>query len=161
MAAEFHLFLPQMRMTHDAIVERARAAEAAGFTGVAFMDHLAPPMADDQDMWEAMSIAGWGLAHQTPPLAGDARPRGGAHDDAHRGSSRAVRRRAASGDARPPGHVTRPRVSWSVRARHRLGLGTRGTGDLRRRNDGRAGTREPARGIAGHPAGTVDRGAAR
>src|SRR4051812_6215653 len=70
MAAEFHLFLPQMRMTHDAIVERARAAEAAGFTGVAFMDHLAPPMADDQDMWEAMSIAGWVLAHTTTLIAG-------------------------------------------------------------------------------------------
>jgi alkanesulfonate monooxygenase SsuD/methylene tetrahydromethanopterin reductase-like flavin-dependent oxidoreductase (luciferase family) len=65
MAAEFHLFLPQMRMTHDAIVERARAAETAGFEGVAFMDHLAPPLADDQDMWEAMSIAGWVLAHTT------------------------------------------------------------------------------------------------
>ena len=65
MTAEFHLFLPQMRMTHDAIVERARAAEAAGFTGIAFMDHLAPPMADDQDMWEAMSVAGWVLAHTT------------------------------------------------------------------------------------------------
>jgi alkanesulfonate monooxygenase SsuD/methylene tetrahydromethanopterin reductase-like flavin-dependent oxidoreductase (luciferase family) len=70
MAAEFHLFLPQMRMTHDAIVERSRAAEAAGFEGVAFMDHLAPPLADDQDMWEAMSIAGWVLAHTTTLTVG-------------------------------------------------------------------------------------------
>ena len=70
MTAEFHLFLPQMRMTHDAIVERARAAEGAGFTGVAFMDHLAPPLADDQDMWEAMSIASWVLAHTTTLTAG-------------------------------------------------------------------------------------------
>ena len=31
----FHLFLPQMRMPLDAIVERARAAEAAGFEGMA------------------------------------------------------------------------------------------------------------------------------
>ena len=46
-------------MSHDAIVERALAAEAAGFEGLAFMDHLAPPLADDQDMWEAMSIAAW------------------------------------------------------------------------------------------------------
>jgi alkanesulfonate monooxygenase SsuD/methylene tetrahydromethanopterin reductase-like flavin-dependent oxidoreductase (luciferase family) len=52
-----------MRMTPEAIVERARAAEAAGFEGMAFMDHLAPPMALDQDMWEAMAIAGWVLAH--------------------------------------------------------------------------------------------------
>ena len=63
MAPTFHLFLPQMRMTHEAIVERALAAEAAGFEGISFMDHLAPPMALDQDMWEAMSIAGWVLAH--------------------------------------------------------------------------------------------------
>jgi alkanesulfonate monooxygenase SsuD/methylene tetrahydromethanopterin reductase-like flavin-dependent oxidoreductase (luciferase family) len=50
-------------MPHEAIVERARAAEAAGFEGIAFMDHLAPPAADDRDMWEAMSIAAWVLAH--------------------------------------------------------------------------------------------------
>lgn len=70
LTATFHLFLPQMRMTHEAIVERARAAEAVGFTGIAFMDHLAPPLADDQDMWEAMSIAGWVLAHTTSLTAG-------------------------------------------------------------------------------------------
>jgi alkanesulfonate monooxygenase SsuD/methylene tetrahydromethanopterin reductase-like flavin-dependent oxidoreductase (luciferase family) len=58
----FHLFLPQMRMPLDAIVERARAAEAAGFEGVALMDHLAPPMAAGHDMWEAMTAATWLLA---------------------------------------------------------------------------------------------------
>jgi len=58
----FHLFLPQMRMTHEAIVERALAAEAAGFEGIAFMDHLAPPLALEHDMWEAMSVAAWVLA---------------------------------------------------------------------------------------------------
>lgn len=58
----FHLFLPQMRMTHEAIVSRALAAEDAGFEGIAFMDHLAPPLALEHDMWEAMSIAGWVLA---------------------------------------------------------------------------------------------------
>jgi alkanesulfonate monooxygenase SsuD/methylene tetrahydromethanopterin reductase-like flavin-dependent oxidoreductase (luciferase family) len=58
----FHLFLPQMRMTYDAIVERALAAEAAGFEGIAFMDHLAPPLALEHDMWEAMTIAAWVLA---------------------------------------------------------------------------------------------------
>jgi alkanesulfonate monooxygenase SsuD/methylene tetrahydromethanopterin reductase-like flavin-dependent oxidoreductase (luciferase family) len=62
MALGVHLFLPQMRMSHDDIVARARAAEAAGFEGIAFMDHLAPPMAAQQDMWEAMAIAGWVLA---------------------------------------------------------------------------------------------------
>ena len=64
-APSFHLFLPQMRMTHDAIVDRALAAEAAGFEGISFMDHLAPPMALDQDMWEAMEIAAWVLARTT------------------------------------------------------------------------------------------------
>jgi alkanesulfonate monooxygenase SsuD/methylene tetrahydromethanopterin reductase-like flavin-dependent oxidoreductase (luciferase family) len=61
----FHLFLPQMRMTHEAIVGRALAAEAARFEGIAFMDHLAPPLALEHDMWEAMSIAGWVLARTT------------------------------------------------------------------------------------------------
>jgi alkanesulfonate monooxygenase SsuD/methylene tetrahydromethanopterin reductase-like flavin-dependent oxidoreductase (luciferase family) len=58
----FHLFLPQMRMPVEAIVERAQAAEAAGFEGLALMDHLAPPLADEHDMWEAMALAGWLLA---------------------------------------------------------------------------------------------------
>jgi alkanesulfonate monooxygenase SsuD/methylene tetrahydromethanopterin reductase-like flavin-dependent oxidoreductase (luciferase family) len=66
----FHLFLPQMRMSHDAIVDRARTAEAAGFEGIAFMDHLAPPLADDQDMWEAMTVAGWVLARTTSLTGG-------------------------------------------------------------------------------------------
>jgi alkanesulfonate monooxygenase SsuD/methylene tetrahydromethanopterin reductase-like flavin-dependent oxidoreductase (luciferase family) len=70
MSPTFHLFLPQMRMTHDAIVERARAAEAAGFDGMAFMDHLAPPLAADRDMWEAMSIASWVLGHTSTLTVG-------------------------------------------------------------------------------------------
>ncbi len=65
MAPGFHLYLPQMRMSVDAIVERALAAEAAGFEGMAFMDHLVPPLADEHDMWEAMTIAGWVLARTT------------------------------------------------------------------------------------------------
>jgi alkanesulfonate monooxygenase SsuD/methylene tetrahydromethanopterin reductase-like flavin-dependent oxidoreductase (luciferase family) len=70
MTAAFHLFLPQMRMSHDAIVERARTAEAVGFEGIAFMDHLAPPLAEHQDMWEAMAIAGWVLARTSSLIAG-------------------------------------------------------------------------------------------
>lgn len=58
-APEFFLFLPQMRMGIDAIVERAVAAERSGFTGIAFMDHLAPPMAESQPMFEAMTVAAW------------------------------------------------------------------------------------------------------
>jgi alkanesulfonate monooxygenase SsuD/methylene tetrahydromethanopterin reductase-like flavin-dependent oxidoreductase (luciferase family) len=59
-----HLFLPQMRMPLEVIVAKARAAEAAGFDGVALMDHLAPPMAEDQMMHEAMVTATW-LAAKT------------------------------------------------------------------------------------------------
>ncbi len=62
---DFHLYLPQMRMPHATIVEKALAAEANGFVGMAFMDHLAPPLAFQQDMWEAMEIAGWVLAKTT------------------------------------------------------------------------------------------------
>ncbi len=66
-AMQFHLFLPQMRMSVDDLVDRARAAEAAGFTGIALMDHLAPPLALDKPMWEAMTAATW-LAARTDRL---------------------------------------------------------------------------------------------
>jgi alkanesulfonate monooxygenase SsuD/methylene tetrahydromethanopterin reductase-like flavin-dependent oxidoreductase (luciferase family) len=65
---EFHIFLPQMRMGVDVLVDRARAADAAGFGGIALMDHLAPPMAEDQPMHEAMITAAW-LAARTDRLA--------------------------------------------------------------------------------------------
>ena len=70
MSPGIHLYLPQMRLTHEAIVERALAAEAAGFEGIAFMDHLAPPLAAEQDMWEAMSVAAWVLGQTTTLSAG-------------------------------------------------------------------------------------------
>lgn len=60
---EFQLFLPQMRMTLPTMVERVRTAVASGFDGVALMDHLAPPMAEDQPMWDAMVAATWLGAH--------------------------------------------------------------------------------------------------
>lgn len=47
----------------DALVERAQAAEAAGFAGIALMDHLMPPQAEDQRMYEAMVTATWLAAH--------------------------------------------------------------------------------------------------
>lgn len=64
---EFHLFLPQMRLSFDAMVQRARAAEAAGFEGIALMDHLAPPMAEQHDMFDAFVTATW-LAARTETL---------------------------------------------------------------------------------------------
>jgi alkanesulfonate monooxygenase SsuD/methylene tetrahydromethanopterin reductase-like flavin-dependent oxidoreductase (luciferase family) len=68
--SEFHVMLPQMRMTMDAIVARARAAEAAGFSGIAFMDHLAPPAAEDKPMYDAMATAAWVLANTERLIAG-------------------------------------------------------------------------------------------
>src|SRR5271165_6772525 len=64
---EFYLFLPQMRMTMDAIVERSRAAEAAGFVGIAGMDHLAPPLAFTSPMYEATVTTTW-IAARTERL---------------------------------------------------------------------------------------------
>ena len=61
-APEFHLYLPQMRLTMEAMVEKAQAAEAAGFVGMAGMDHLAPPMAEQHDMYEALTTNVWLLA---------------------------------------------------------------------------------------------------
>src|SRR5579862_2522330 len=60
---EFNLFLPQMRLSFDELVARARAAEAAGFVGMTGMDHLAPPLADDQPMYEAIVTTTWLAAH--------------------------------------------------------------------------------------------------
>jgi len=54
---EFWVYLPQMRMSFPTIVARARAAEAAGFDGVALMDHLAPPGLTSAGMYDAMTTA--------------------------------------------------------------------------------------------------------
>ncbi len=66
-ALEFWLYLPQMRMSMDDMVTRARAAEAARFSGVAGMDHLAPPLAESSPMFEAMVTSTW-LAGRTEQL---------------------------------------------------------------------------------------------
>jgi alkanesulfonate monooxygenase SsuD/methylene tetrahydromethanopterin reductase-like flavin-dependent oxidoreductase (luciferase family) len=52
-----------MRLSFDQLVERARAAEAAGFLGIAGMDHLAPPLAEDQPMYEPQILSTWLAAH--------------------------------------------------------------------------------------------------
>ncbi|HEY1737932.1 MAG TPA: LLM class flavin-dependent oxidoreductase [Acidimicrobiia bacterium] len=64
---EFNLFLPQMRMPFEQLVVRARAAEAAGFVGITGMDHLAPPLAAEQPMFDAMVTTTW-LAARTERL---------------------------------------------------------------------------------------------
>jgi len=66
-ALEFWLYLPQMRMSMDDIVARARVAEAAGFTGIAGMDHLVPPLAERSPMYEATVTTTW-LAARTERL---------------------------------------------------------------------------------------------
>ena len=57
--AEWYLFLPQVRVPVTDIVERARHAEASGFNGIAFIDHLEAPGLPDESIWEAMSVATW------------------------------------------------------------------------------------------------------
>jgi alkanesulfonate monooxygenase SsuD/methylene tetrahydromethanopterin reductase-like flavin-dependent oxidoreductase (luciferase family) len=60
---EFHLFLPQMRMSFEQLVAKARAAEAAGFVGMAGMDHLVATGAEDHITYEAMVANTWIAAH--------------------------------------------------------------------------------------------------
>lgn len=57
--AEWFLFLPQVRQGIDEVVLRAQTAERNGFDGIAFIDHLEPPGAAHQSIWEAMTIATW------------------------------------------------------------------------------------------------------
>jgi alkanesulfonate monooxygenase SsuD/methylene tetrahydromethanopterin reductase-like flavin-dependent oxidoreductase (luciferase family) len=65
---EFWVYVPQMRMSLLDMTARARVAEASGFVGLGLMDHLSPPAAPDQPMYEGMAVAGWLLA-QTSTLA--------------------------------------------------------------------------------------------
>ena len=66
-ALEFWVFLPQMRMTMDELVDRAQAAEAAGFAGIAGMDHLHASGPEGSPMFEAMITSTW-LAGRTEQL---------------------------------------------------------------------------------------------
>jgi alkanesulfonate monooxygenase SsuD/methylene tetrahydromethanopterin reductase-like flavin-dependent oxidoreductase (luciferase family) len=56
---EWYLFLPQVRLSVGDIAERARHAEASGFDGMAFIDHLEAPGLPGESIWEAMSVATW------------------------------------------------------------------------------------------------------
>ncbi|MGH9030821.1 MAG: LLM class flavin-dependent oxidoreductase [Acidimicrobiia bacterium] len=53
----FGVFLPQLRMGFDTILERTLAAEAAGFDSVWLMDHLAAPAANEHDTFEGWTLA--------------------------------------------------------------------------------------------------------
>lgn len=60
---ELFLYLPQMRLSFERLVATAQGAEAAGFAGMAGMDHMTPPGADAQPMYEAMITNAWIAAH--------------------------------------------------------------------------------------------------
>jgi alkanesulfonate monooxygenase SsuD/methylene tetrahydromethanopterin reductase-like flavin-dependent oxidoreductase (luciferase family) len=63
-AVWFGVFLPQLRMSFDTILDRARSAEAAGFDSVWLMDHLAAPAAPEWDTLEGWTLVA-GLATRT------------------------------------------------------------------------------------------------
>ena len=105
---EFNLFLPQMRLSFDELVARARAAEAAGFVGMTGMDHLAPPLVDDQPMFEAIVATTWLAAHTERIMLGSL-----VLCDAFRLPALLA----------APGGIDRPRLPRPLRARHRVGLG--------------------------------------
>ncbi|OMC52389.1 NADP oxidoreductase [Mycobacterium sp. IS-2888] len=56
---EWYLFLPQVRLPAADIADRALHAEASGFHGIAFIDHLEAPGLPNESIWEAMAIATW------------------------------------------------------------------------------------------------------
>jgi len=60
---EFFLFLPAIRLGFERLVATARNAEAAGFTGMVGMDHMVPPAAEMQPMYESMTVNTWLAAH--------------------------------------------------------------------------------------------------
>jgi alkanesulfonate monooxygenase SsuD/methylene tetrahydromethanopterin reductase-like flavin-dependent oxidoreductase (luciferase family) len=51
--------MSQYRMPVADFVSRAQTAEAGGFDGVAFFDHLETPGMPSAPVWEAMGIATW------------------------------------------------------------------------------------------------------
>ena len=53
----FGIYLPQLRMSFDRILERTLAAEAAGFDSVWLMDHFAAPRAPEVDTFEGWTVA--------------------------------------------------------------------------------------------------------
>jgi alkanesulfonate monooxygenase SsuD/methylene tetrahydromethanopterin reductase-like flavin-dependent oxidoreductase (luciferase family) len=63
----FGLYLPQLRMSFDRILERTLAAEEAGFDSVWLMDHFTAPAAPEVDAFEGFTIA-TALAARTSSL---------------------------------------------------------------------------------------------
>ena len=59
----FGIYLPQLRMSFDRILERTLAAEAAGFDSVWLMDHFTAPAAPEVDTYEGFTVATALAAH--------------------------------------------------------------------------------------------------
>ena len=55
--ARFGVFLPQLRMDYETILGRARAAEAAGYDSVWFMDHMVTPALPEAPCFEGFTLA--------------------------------------------------------------------------------------------------------
>ena len=61
------LYLPEPGIDPGQLAELAVAAERAGFDGLALMDHLVTPVAEDRPVLESMALAAW-LAARTDTL---------------------------------------------------------------------------------------------
>jgi alkanesulfonate monooxygenase SsuD/methylene tetrahydromethanopterin reductase-like flavin-dependent oxidoreductase (luciferase family) len=59
----FGIYLPQLRMPFERILERALAAEAAGFDSIWLMDHFVAPRAPEVDVLEGFTVATALAAH--------------------------------------------------------------------------------------------------
>src|SRR5262245_54076254 len=59
----FGLYLPQLRMSFERILERTLAAEAAGFDSIWLMDHFTAPAAPEVDTFEGFTVATALAAH--------------------------------------------------------------------------------------------------
>jgi alkanesulfonate monooxygenase SsuD/methylene tetrahydromethanopterin reductase-like flavin-dependent oxidoreductase (luciferase family) len=53
----FSLFMPQMRMSFETILDKAQTVERVGFDGIALMDHLAPPGVPGTAMYDGFVTA--------------------------------------------------------------------------------------------------------
>ena len=125
----FGIYLPQLRMPFERILERTLAAEAAGFDSVWLMDHFTAPAAPEVDTLEGFD--------------GRDRARGAHLDDPHR-PPRALRPVPPSRAAGQDGRDLRRHLRRPARARHRLGVGARRAAHLRVRARAAGGARREA-----------------
>ena len=76
----FGLYLPQLRMPWERIVERTQAAETAGFDSLWLMDHLVAPQAREgraeggADRRGGAAVSAQAAARKAEPTEGEAQP---------------------------------------------------------------------------------------